>query len=203
MSKRRFHSRRRAYADDATCRRAEGFFGDRSRRHRVEGGARTHGHEARVDRPRRVRQRAAEQRRRALRRASRRAQGGRAAGSAGADREPAVRLRHPGRDERRAADSTRRGGLRARRRHGEHEPGAAHHSRPARRPEAGAGQARRLVVGRPERSVRRLLDGDHRRELRRQIRHHARGVGRLRAAQPAARAQGVDLGDHEGRSGPG
>ena len=26
-------------------------------------------------------------------------------------------------------------------------------------------------------------------------------VGRLRAAQPAARAQGVDLGDHEGRSG--
>ena len=29
-------------------------------------------------------------------------------------------------------------------------------------------------------------------ELRREVRHHARAVGRLRAAQPAARAQGLD-----------
>ena len=49
-----------------------------------------------------------------------------------------------------------------------------HVIRGARRAQAGAGQARRLAVGRPERSLRRLLDGDHRGELRGEIRHHAR-----------------------------
>ena len=55
------------------------------------------GVEARVDRSRRVRQRAAEQRRRALRRAARRPQGRPADRGAGADRQSPVRLRHPGR----------------------------------------------------------------------------------------------------------
>ena len=72
------------------------------------------------------------------------------------------------------------------RRHGEHEPGAARDSRPAQRPAPGPGQARGLAVGRAERPLRRLLDGDHRRELRGEVRHHARGVRPLRAAQPAA-----------------
>ena len=49
----------------------------------------------------------------------------------------------------------------------------------ARGPQARSGQARRLAVGGAHRSVRRLLDGDHRRELRREVRHHARG-GRTR-----------------------
>ena len=62
-----------------------------------------------------------------------------------------------------------------RRRHGEHEPGAARDSRPAQRPAPRPGQARRLAVGRPERPLRRLLDGDHGRELRGEVRHHARG----------------------------
>ena len=60
------------------------------------------------------------------------------------------------------------------RRHGEHEPGAARHPRAAQRPAPGPGQARRLAVGRAQRPLRRLLDGDHRRELRGQVRHHPR-----------------------------
>ena len=52
------------------------------------------------------------------------------------------------------------------------------------RPQARSGQARRLAVGRPERPLRRLLDGHHRRELRREVRHHPR-AGR-RATRCAA-----------------
>ena len=55
-----------------------------------------------------------------------------------------------------------------------------------------AGQARRLAVGSAHRHLLRLPDGDHRRELRRAVRHHARGAGRLRAAQPAARRRRVE-----------
>ena len=120
------------------------------------------------------------------------AQGRRADRGAGADRESPVRLGHPGGGQRRADDSARRGGPRADRRHGEHEPGAARHSRPAHGLEARPGQARRLPVGSAARSVLRLHDGDDRRELRGEIRHHARGAGRVRAAQPAARRRGVE-----------
>ena len=92
--------------------------------------------QAGMDRPRRVRQRAADEQRRDLRRAARGAQGRRADRSARAHRQPPVRVRHPGGRQRRADDPARRGGHRADRRHGEHEPGAARDSRPAVRPAA-------------------------------------------------------------------
>ena len=38
----------------------------------------------------------------------------------------------------------------------------------------GQAQDRGLAVGGPHRSLRRLFDGHHRRELRREVRHHAR-----------------------------
>ncbi len=64
---------------------------------------------ARLDRSRRRRQRAADEQRRHLRRAPCRAQGRRAGGSAGAHRQPALRLGHPGGRQRRAAHPARRG----------------------------------------------------------------------------------------------
>ena len=107
-----------------------------------------------------------------------------------------VRVGHPGGSERRAADPARRGRDGRGRRHGEHEPGAARDPRPAQRPAPRPGQARRLAVGGPQRPLRRLLDGHHRRELRGQVRHHPRAGRPLRAAQPAAGARRLDVGDH-------
>ena len=106
------------------------------------------------------------------------AQGRRADRGAGADRESAVRLGHPGGGQRRADDPARRSRRRADRRHGEHEPGAARHPRPAQRPAARTGQARGLAVGGAARHALRLHDGGDRRELRREVRHLARGAGR-------------------------
>ena len=63
--------------------------------------------QAGMGRSRGRRQRAADQQRRHLRRAPRRAQGRRADRGAGADRQPAVRLGHPGGGQRRAADPAR------------------------------------------------------------------------------------------------
>ena len=103
--------------------------------------------QAGVDRARRHRQRAADERRRHLRRAARGAQGRRADRGAGPDGQPAVRVGHPGRGQRRADDSARRGRHGARRRDREHEPGAARHPRPAQRPQARPGRARGLAVG--------------------------------------------------------
>ena len=84
-------------------------------------------------RPRRVRQRVAEQRQRRLRGAPYRVEGRPAGGSAGADGQPALRLGHPGGDQRRADDSAGRGGPRADRRDREHEPDAARDPRLAQR----------------------------------------------------------------------
>ena len=60
------------------------------------------------------------------------------------------------------------------RRHREHEPGAARHPRASRRTQARSGQARGRAVGSTGRHPLRLLDGDHRRELRVQVWHLAR-----------------------------
>ncbi len=147
-----------------------------------------------MDRPRGRRQRAADQLRRDLRRSARRAQGGRAGRRAGAHRQPAVRFGHSGRGVGRADDPARRSRARADRRHREHEPGAARHSRPAQRAQARTGQARRLSLGGAPRSVLRLHDGDDRRELRGQVRHHPRRAGLLRAPQPAARRSRAEVG---------
>ena len=113
--------------------RTEGRLGARAGRDRAPRGVRANGREARVGRSRRVRQRDADERRRDLRRAPRRAQSRRADRSAGAHRQSPLRVGHPGRGQRRADDSARRSGHRARRRHREHEPGAARDSRPAHR----------------------------------------------------------------------
>ena len=45
--------------------------------------------------------------------------------------------------------------------------------------QARTGQARRLALGGAARHLLRLHDGDHRRELRGEIRHRARGAGRV------------------------
>ena len=74
------------------------------------------------------------------------------------------------------------------RRHREHEPGAARDARPALRPAARPGQARGLPVRSAARSVLRPVHGADGGEVRRQVRHLARGAGRVRAAQPAAAA---------------
>ena len=80
-------------------------------------------------------------------------------GSAGADRQPAVRVGHPGRRQRRADDPARRSRHRAHRRHREHEPGAARDSRAAVRPQAEPGQARGLPLRGAARSVLRPVHG--------------------------------------------
>ena len=59
-----------------------------------------------------------------------------------ADGQPAVRLGPAGGRHGRADDSPRRGRRRARRRHGEHEPGAARHPRAARGLRLGQGSSR-------------------------------------------------------------
>ena len=138
------------------------------------------------------RQRAADQRRRDLRRAACRAESGRAGRRSRAHRQPPVRLGIQaavcGAQMIQLGEAARRPDGRDR----EHEPGAARHPRPAHRAEARAGQARGLSLGSAPRPVLRLHDGDDRRKLRSEVRHHARGAGLLRAAQPAAGRQGVE-----------
>ena len=94
----RLHPRRRAHADGRVRRRAQGRLGDRARRHRRA--------RARCERPASQPEWIdhvvfgnvhADERRRHLRRAPRRPQGRRADRGAGADRQPAVRIGHPGR----------------------------------------------------------------------------------------------------------
>ena len=149
--------------------------------------------QARVGRSRRRRQRAADEQRRDLRRAPRRAQGRRADRGAGADGQPAVRLGHPGGGQRRAADSARRGRDRPDRRHREHEPGAARDSRLRSRPEARVRASSRTP------STRRcsipycgLFMAQTAEKCAGQVRHLARGAGRVRAAQPAAGRRGLE-----------
>ncbi len=178
--------RRRAHADDRLRGRAQGHLGARARGDRGARRVRADRRQARVGRSRRRRQRAADQRGRHLWRTARRPEGWRADRSAGADGQPPVRVGHPGRGERRPADSARRGRDGVDRRDREHEPGAARHPRASRRPEARSGQARGRAVGSTGRHPLRLLDGDHRRELRVQVRHLANRAGRIRAAKPAA-----------------
>ena len=97
-------------------------------------------------RPRRLRQRPADELGCRLRRAPCRAQGRRADRGAGADGQSALRLRHSVGHQRRADDPARRGRRRAGRRHREHEPGAARHPRAAKRPAPRAGPARGLPL---------------------------------------------------------
>ena len=94
-------------------------------------------------RARHRRQRHADERRRDLLRAPRRAQGGTAHRDARAHREPPLRLRLPGHRQRRGADPPRRDRGGARRRHREHDPGAAPCS--AARARAGRSARRRPV----------------------------------------------------------
>ena len=81
--------------------------------------------------------------------------------------------------------------------------GAARHPRAAQRPAARPGTARRYALVGAARHPLRLHDGRHRGELRREVRHLARGAGRLRDPQPAARGEGVGRGPVERRSRPG
>ena len=194
------HPRRRPHPDGRVQRQAEGRLGDRSRRDCVPRGDGTDRREAGDDRSRRLRQRPAHERRRGLRRAARRAQGGCARRSARAHGQPVVRLRPPVGHQRRPDDPARGGRHRPRRRHGEHEPGAARHTRVAQRAAARSGAARGHALVGAARHALRLHDGGDRRELRRQVRHEPRGAGLLRAAQSATRAQGVEVGTARGRS---
>ena len=67
----------------------------------------------------------------------------------------------------------------------------------------GQGELEDSLMGRADRLVLRLLDGADRGELRRQVRHHPRRSGRLRAAQPAAGRPRVDRGPLRRRSRAG
>ncbi len=149
-------------------------------------------------RSRRLRQRAADQLGRGLRRAARRPQGGPAGRGAGAHREPALRVRHPGGDQRRADDPAGRSGHRPHGRHGEHDPGAARHPRAAQRPAARAGAARRHALVGAAGHALRLHHGRDRGKLRGEVRHLARGAGSLRHPQSAARREGVGGGAVQG-----
>ncbi len=145
-------------------------------------------------RPRRLWQRPADELGCRLRRASRRTQGRRADRGAGADGQSALRVWDSVSHQRRADDPARRSRCRPGRRHREHEPGAAHHPRAAQWASARAGTARGLPLDVAPRPVLRLHDGGDRRELRREVRHLARGAGPLRAPQPAARRCRVEGG---------
>ena len=135
------------------------------------------GRPARGRRPRRLRQRPPDERRRGVRRTAHRPQGGRAHRGAGADGEPAVRLRDPGGHQRRPDDPAGRSGRRPHGRNGEHEPGAARHPRSAERPAARAGPARGHAVVGAARHALRLHHGRDGGELRGEVRHFARGPG--------------------------
>ena len=142
-----------------------------------------------VDRPRRDRQRHADQRRRRVRRAAHRAQGRRPGRRPGADRQSAVRLRHPGCGQWRADDSTRRGERRAHRRRREHESGAACHPRPSQRAEARTGQARGLAVGGAARHATAAARWRSPPRTAPPNTVAAAGPGRIRAAESAAGRQ--------------
>ena len=196
MTKRRLHPRRRAHADDAARRRAQGLVGHRSRRDR----RRRRRSSAPASKPEwvdhvvfgNVQQSSVDAH-----------YGARHVGlKAGLPIEvPALTVNRlcgsgiQARDQRRAADSARRGRHRARRRHGEHEPGAARHPRRC-------AAACKLGQGKLEDSLweglidplRRLLDGDHRRELRGEVRHHARSSDAYALRSQQLAHTGVDVG---------
>ena len=143
------------------------------------------------DRPRHLRQRAADLGRRHLRRAPRRAQGRRPEGGPGADRQPALRLGlrvdRPGRPShpaRRSEDGS--GG-----RDGEHVAGAARDPRRAQGTAARPGTARGLPDGGAARLLLRPLHGPDVGPRRGQVRDLARRAGRVRPVLPAARGRGM------------
>ena len=104
--------------------------------------------------------------------------------TAGAHRQPPLRLGLPGDHQRRRADPARRGGGGARRRHREHVAGAARPPRRALGPAVRQGaEARGLALGRAHRQLHRHADGHDRREPRRASTSITRaGVRRVRAA---------------------
>ncbi len=67
----------------------------------------------------------------------------------------------------------------------------------------GQGKLEDYAVRSAARSVLRLLHGADGREVRGQVRHLARGAGRVRAAQPAAGGEGVERGALRGRGRAG
>ena len=112
---------------------------------------------------------------------------------AGLGHEPAVRLRAARRGAGRPADRARLLQGRGRRRHGEHEPGAALRAS-ARRHQDGRHEVHRHHdQGRPVGRLQRLSHGQHRRERGAPVADHARGAGSLRgclAEQGRGRQEG-------------
>ena len=121
---------------------------------------------------------------------------GSAHGPAGGDGQPPVRIlagggdsgQPPGRDRRRLVRARRRGGVDVAR---SVDPAQAR-ARPSGRPRDPAFEHARMADGQPENAgaVDDLARGEHR-EARRDPRRHARGPGRVRAAQPHARRGGM------------
>ncbi len=111
------------------------------------------------------------------------------------------------------ADPARRGGGRARRRHRDHDAGAARAARRALGPAVRQGAAARgHAVGRAHRQLHRHADGDHRREPGRAVRDHAarsatstrcarRSAGRRRTRRAASRTRSSPV-ELQSKKGP-
>ena len=121
---------------------------------------------------------------------------------AGLGHEPAVRLGPARGGAGRPADRARLLQGRGRRRHGEHEPGAALRAS-ARRHQDGRHEVHRHHdQGRPVGCLQRLPHGQHRRERGAPVADHARGAGSLRgglAEQGRGRQEGRQV---QGRDHP-
>ena len=165
---------------------------------RRQGSALAQRRRARRNRPRHRRQRPADFGRRHLRRAPRRFESGRSEGSSRADAEPSLRLRHPVDHQRRRADSARRSERPS-------SPAAWRTCRRRRTSIRGARKGLKLGQGALEDSLMvALLDsysglvhGPDLGQPRAQVRHLARGAGRVRDAQPEMRGRGDQRGKVE------